>query len=40
MTLNTIFKGVIPFVFMDIIRLLILLIFPFLTLFLPNNIWS
>ncbi len=27
MTLNTIFKGVIPFVFMDIIRLLILLIF-------------
>ena len=40
MSLKTIFKGVIPFVFIDIIRLLILLLFPFLTLFLPNTIWS
>ena len=40
MTLKTIFKGVMPFVFMDFIRLIILLIFPFLTLLLPNTIWS
>ena len=39
MTLKTIFKGVMPFVFMDFIRLIILLIFPFLTLLLPNTIW-
>tara|TARA_B100000686_G_scaffold309473_1_gene351420 strand:+ start:642 stop:1940 length:1299 start_codon:yes stop_codon:yes gene_type:complete len=40
MTLKTIFKGVMPFVFIDLIRLIILLLFPFLTLFLTNSIWS
>ena len=39
-TLKTIFKGLMTFVFMDFIRLIILLIFPFLTLLLPNTIWS
>ena len=36
--LNTIFKGVIPFVTMDIIRIIILLLIPVITLFLPNSI--
>ena len=36
--LNTIFKGVIPFVTMDIIRIIILLLIPGITLFLPNSI--
>ena len=36
--LNTIFKGVIPFVTMDIIRIIILLLVPGITLFLPNSI--
>ena len=39
-SLSTIFKGVIPFIGMDIVRLIILLLLPFLTLFLPNSIWS
>ncbi len=39
-SLKTIFKGVIPFVLMDIVRLVILLLFPIITLFLPNSIWS
>ena len=36
--LKTIFKGVIPFVTMDIIRIIILLLIPGITLFLPNSI--
>ena len=36
--LNTIFKGVVPFVTMDIIRIIILLLIPGITLFLPNSI--
>ena len=36
--LNTIFKGVIPFVTMDIIRIIILLLIPGIALFLPNSI--
>ena len=36
--LSTIFKGVIPFVTMDIIRIIILLLVPGITLFLPNSI--
>jgi C4-dicarboxylate transporter, DctM subunit len=35
--LGTIFKGVLPFVFIDIIRLGILIAFPWLVLFLPNT---
>ena len=37
-SLRTIFKGVTPFVIMDIIRLIILLLIPGITLFLPNSI--
>ena len=37
-SLKTIFKGVMPFVTMDIIRLFILLLIPGITLFIPNNI--
>jgi len=39
-SLKTIFKGVIPFVFIDIIRLMILLLVPAITLFLPYSIAS
>jgi len=37
-SLKTIFKGVMPFVTIDIIRLFILLLIPGITLFIPNNI--
>ena len=37
-SLRTIFKGVTPFVIMDIIRIIILLLIPGITLFLPNSI--
>jgi len=37
-SLRTIFKGVTPFVAMDIIRIIILLLIPGITLFLPNSI--
>ena len=37
-SLRTIFKGVTPFVVMDIIRIIILLLIPGITLFLPNSI--
>ena len=37
-SLKTIFKGVMPFVTMDIIRLFILLLIPGITLFIPNSI--
>ena len=37
-SLRTIFKGVTPFVIMDIIRISILLLIPGITLFLPNSI--
>jgi C4-dicarboxylate transporter DctM subunit len=37
-SLKTIFKGVTPFVAMDIIRLLILLLIPGITLLIPNSI--
>ena len=37
-SLRTIFKGVTPFVMMDIIRIIILLLIPGITLFLPNSI--
>ena len=37
-SLKTIFKGVMPFVTIDIIRLFILLLIPGLTLFIPNSI--
>jgi C4-dicarboxylate transporter, DctM subunit len=37
-SLNTIFKGVIPFVTIDIIRIIILILVPGITLFLPNSI--
>ena len=37
-SLGTIFKGVTPFVIMDIIRIIILLLIPGITLFLPNSI--
>ena len=37
---QTIFKGVIPFVFIDIIRLMILLLVPAIALFLPYSIAS
>ena len=36
--LKTIFKGVMPFVTMDIVRIIILLFIPAITLFLPNSI--
>lgn len=39
-SLRTIFKGVTPFVIMDIIRIIILLLIPGITLFLPNSIIS
>ena len=39
-SLKTIFKGVIPFVLIDIIRLMILLLVPAITLFLPYSIAS
>ena len=38
--LKTIFKGVIPFVLIDIIRLMILLLVPAIALFLPQSIAS
>ena len=37
-SLRTIFKGVTPFVAMDIIRIIILLLIPGITLFLPNSV--
>lgn len=37
-SLKTIFRGVIPFVFMDIIRLIIILLIPGIALILPNSI--
>ena len=37
-SLKTIFKGVMPFVTIDIIRLFILLLIPGITLFIPNSI--
>ena len=37
-SLKTIFRGVIPFVFMDIIRLIIILFIPGIALILPNSI--
>ena len=37
-SLKTIFKGVIPFVLIDIIRLIILLLIPAIALFLPYSI--
>ena len=37
-SLKTIFKGVMPFVTIDIIRLFILLLIPSITLFVPNSI--
>ena len=37
-SLKTIFKGVMPFVTIDIIRLFILLLIPSITLFIPNSI--
>ena len=39
-SLKTIFKGVIPFVLIDIIRLMILLLVPAIALFLPYSITS
>ena len=39
-SLKTIFKGVIPFVLIDIIRLIILLLIPAIALFLPYSIAS
>ena len=39
-SLKTIFKGVIPFVLIDIIRLMILLLVPAIALFLPHSIAS
>ena len=39
-SLKTIFKGVIPFVLIDIIRLMILLLVPAIALFLPQSIAS
>jgi TRAP-type C4-dicarboxylate transport system permease large subunit len=36
--LKTIFKGVIPFVTMDIIRLLVLILIPGITLLIPNSV--
>ena len=35
---TTIFKGVIPFVITDIIRLVILISFPIIALWLPNRL--
>jgi TRAP-type C4-dicarboxylate transport system permease large subunit len=35
-TLSTIFKGIIPFLMADILRLALLVIFPFISLWLPN----
>ncbi|NIZ07906.1 TRAP transporter large permease [Pseudooceanicola sp. HF7] len=35
--LGTIFRGLLPFVFMDIIRVALLIAFPVLVLFLPNS---
>jgi TRAP-type C4-dicarboxylate transport system permease large subunit len=37
-SLKTIFKGVIPFVTMDIIRLLVLILIPGITLLIPNSV--
>jgi TRAP-type mannitol/chloroaromatic compound transport system permease large subunit len=34
----TIFKGVIPFVVTDILRLIILIAFPIIALWLPNRL--
>jgi TRAP-type mannitol/chloroaromatic compound transport system permease large subunit len=34
----TIFKGVIPFVITDILRLIILIAFPIIALWLPNRL--
>ena len=39
-SLNTIFKGVYWFILMDVITLLLLVIFPEITLFLPNLMWK
>ncbi len=33
----TIFKGIVPFVAVDVIRLLILVLFPVVALWLPSN---
>jgi len=35
--LTTVFKGVMPFIFTDILRLALLILFPALALFLPNT---
>ena len=37
-TFMTIFKGVIPFVITDILRLVILIAFPIIALWLPNRL--
>ena len=37
MSFTTIFKGVIPFVVTDIIRLVILIAFPIIALWLPSR---
>jgi TRAP-type C4-dicarboxylate transport system permease large subunit len=37
-TFSTIFKGVIPFVITDILRLMILIAFPIIALWLPNRL--
>jgi C4-dicarboxylate transporter DctM subunit len=34
---STIFAGVVPFVMTDILRLIILIVFPILALYLPNQ---
>ena len=34
---TTIFKGVIPFIFTDLIRLVILILFPMIALWLPSH---
>jgi len=36
-SLNTIFKGLTPFVAMDIVRIILLLLFPMIALFLPSQ---
>jgi TRAP-type mannitol/chloroaromatic compound transport system permease large subunit len=36
-TFSTIFKGVLPFIVTDLIRLVILISFPMLALYLPSH---
>lgn len=37
--LNTVFRGILPFILLEIVVLIILLLFPNLTLWLPNLMW-